>query len=193
MEPDQARMTRTLRRVSPQATQSDHDRFAVVDAALIRQKARDAAANPRRREVHRLHAEDGETLHRMLNALQPGTYVRPHRHLTPPKAEAFILLSGRLGFVAFDDAGNFGRDDCLVLDAAAGSLAVDVPAGTWHAILALAPDTVVFEVKPGPFRPVSDKDFATWAPAEGTPEATTALMATEDRLRAFLDLPPRPW
>jgi cupin fold WbuC family metalloprotein len=186
-------VTVSLRRVSPQATQSDHGRFAVVDAALVRRKAVDAAANPRRREVHRLHAVDGETLHRMLNALQPGTYVRPHRHLTPPKAEVFVLLSGMLGFVAFDEAGRFGREDCLVLDPAKGTYAVDIPAGTWHAIVALAPDTVVFEAKPGPYAPASDKDFAPWAPAEGLPEAVAALMATEDRLRSLLDLPPRPW
>lgn len=186
-------MTVSLRRVAPQATQSEHDRFAVVDAALVRQKALDAAANPRKREIHRFHAADGESLHRMLNALQPGTYVRPHRHLTPPKAEAFVLLSGVLGFIAFDEAGHFGWEDCLVLDPAKGMFAVDVPAGTWHAIVALAPDTVVFEVKPGPYAPTSDKDFASWAPAEGTSEALPFLMATEDRLRAFLRLPPRPW
>lgn len=176
----------SLRRLSPQATQAGAHRFAAVDAALVAQKARDAAVNPRGREIHRLHVEDAATLQRMLNAVQPGTYVRPHRHLAPPKAEAFILLSGSLGFVAFDDDGRFGPEDCLLLDRQRGAWAVDVTAGVWHAILALEPDTVVFEVKPGPYSPLSDKDFAPWAPAEGTAEAAAYLAAVETRFRAYV-------
>ncbi len=187
-------MTRfPLRRISPLATQSEHDRFAVVDGALLAQKARDAAANARRREIHRFHADDAETLHRMVNAIQPGSYVRPHRHLAPPKAEAFVLLTGSLGFIAFGEDGNFGREDCVVLDREAGVLAVDAPAGGWHAIVALAPDTAVFEVKPGPYSPMSDKDFAPWAPAETEARAMAYLAAVEDRFRNLMGLGPRPW
>lgn len=186
-------MSLSLRRVSPLATRSEPGRFAVVDAALVRQKAADAACNPRRREIHCLHQTDEDTLHRMVNALQPGTYVRPHRHVHPPKAEAFVLLSGCLGFIAFAADGRFAREDCLVLAASRGTLAVDVPAGVWHTILALAPDTVTFEAKPGPYSPASDKDFAPWAPAEGTPEALTALAALEDRFRSLCALPSRRW
>lgn len=182
-----------LRRISPLATQSQHDRFAVVDAALLAQKSLDAAANPRKREIHRFHADDAASLHRMINAVQPGTYVRPHRHLDPPKDEAFILLAGRMGFICFKDDGSFGREDCAILDKAMGVLAVDVPAGGWHAILALTPDTALFEVKPGPYSPMSDKDFATFAPADNDPAATAYLKATEDRFRTLMGLPPRNW
>jgi cupin fold WbuC family metalloprotein len=183
----------TLRRISPLATQSQHDRFAVVDAALLAQKAFDAAANPRKREIHRFHAEDAARLQRMVNALQPGSYVRPHRHLTPPKDESFVLLAGCMGFISFQDDGSFGREDCAVLNRELGVLAVDAPAGGWHAIMALAPDTAVFEIKPGPYSPMSDKDFATFAPAEDDPSAQAYLMATEDRFRELMGLPPRPW
>ncbi len=31
-------------------------------------------------------------------------------------------------------------------------------------------ETVLFEVKPGPFDPKTDKEFAPWAPAEGSAE-----------------------
>jgi len=115
--------------------------------------------------------------------------VRPHRHLTPPKAEAFVVLTGALGFIAFDDNGNFEREDCLVLDRERETYAVDVVPGTWHAILALVPDTVVFECKPGPFSPMSDKDFATFAPAEGSAEAAAYLAALEKRFRELRGLP----
>lgn len=46
-------------------------------------------------------------------------------------------------------------------------------------MVALAPGTVLFELKEGPYRPLGDKDFAAWAPAEGTVEAA----ALEDWLR----------
>ena len=186
-------MTVSLRRVSPLATRSESDRFAVVDAALVAQKAADAAVNSRRREIHCFHAADTASLQRMLNALQPGSYVRPHRHLTPPKAESFVLLTGSLGFIAFDGTGNFGPDDCVLLSRERGVLAVDVVEGVWHAILALEPDTVAFEAKPGPYAAVSDKDFAAWAPAAETPEALAYLRSVEDRFRALTGLGPRAW
>jgi len=182
-----------LRRISPMATQSDHDRFVVVDAALVAQKVRDAAVNPRKREIHRFHADDAASLHRMLNAVQPGSYVRPHRHLTPPKDESFVLLAGSLGFVCFRDDGSFGREDCAVLDRATGVLAVDAPAGGWHALLALEPDTAIFEIKPGPYSAMSDKDFAPWAPADSDPAALAYFRSIEDRFRSLMHLPPRAW
>jgi cupin fold WbuC family metalloprotein len=183
----------TFKRISPVATQSEHKDWLALDAALLAQKAADAAASPRLREIHRLHAEDGESLHRMLNAIQPGSYVRPHRHLDPPKAEAFILLQGALGFVQFDDDGGVRRENCLLLDRERGALGVDAREGRFHAIFALAPDTVAFEVKPGPYSPVSDKDFASWAPAEGDARAKAYLMALEDRFRELFGLEPRLW
>ncbi len=182
-----------LRRISPLATQSDHDRFTVADAALVAQKCRDAAANPRRREIHRFHAADAANLHRMINAMQPGTYVRPHRHQNPAKDEAFVALSGRMGFICFHDDGSFSRDDCAVIDAAAGSYAVDAPAGGWHAVIALTPDTAIFEIKPGPYSPMSDKDFAPFAPAETDPAALDYLRGVEDRFRELMGLEARAW
>lgn len=44
---------------------------------------------------------------------------------------------------------------------------VELPPGVWHSLVSLAPDTVLFEVKPGPYRPTGENDFAAWAPLEG--------------------------
>ena len=52
----------------------------------------------------------------------------------------------------------------------------------------LEPDTVVFEVKPGPYQPTSDKDFAPWAPAEGGPDAPAYLADLEARFRTLWGL-----
>ena len=124
-----------FRRIGPGATESGHDRFAVVDAALLAAKAADARGNPRLRDMHRFHAADAENPHRMVNALQPGSYVRPHRHLSPAKSEAFVLLAGSLGHVVFADDGSFTADDCVVLDRERDVLA-EVAAGRSNAEIA---------------------------------------------------------
>jgi hypothetical protein len=51
---------------------------------------------------------------------------------------------------------------------------VEIPPGTWHALAALEPGTVLLEVKEGPYAPAAAENFAPWAPAEGT-EAVGAL------------------
>ena len=180
-------------RISPVATQSCHATVAAVDQELIQRKALDARQSARRREIHRFHQDDAESLHRMLNALQPGSYVRPHRHLDPPKAESLILLQGMLAHVVFTEEGLVEHEGSILLDAGRGVYGCDIRPGVWHTIFALAPDTVIFEVKPGPYSPATDKDFAAWAPQEGRPEATTFLAELEDNFRRLQDLPPRTW
>jgi hypothetical protein len=126
-------------RISPAATRSTHERWTVIDRALMEQKIDDANKNARKREIHNLHSSDQEALHRMLNSIQPGSYIRPHRHLDPPKD----------------------------------------------------PDTVLYEVKPGPFTPLTDKDFAPWSPRDNSPDAADFLIELEDEFRRHWNLPPR--
>jgi hypothetical protein len=42
--------------------------------------------------------------------------------------------------------------------------------GIWHTVIALESGSVVYEVKDGPYSPIDDKNFASWAPKEGDPE-----------------------
>ncbi len=177
-----------MRRISPLSTRSEHGRMAVVDRQLMAEKARQAAANPRLREIHCFHAVDDAPLQRMLNALQPGTYVQPHRHLTPAKDEGFVLLAGRAGIAVFEEDGTLRDKNLALLDQAAGVLAVDVRAGAWHSLVCLAPDTVLYEVKNGPYSPVDDKDFAPWAPAPDTAAAVPWLDALVARFRSRFGL-----
>jgi cupin fold WbuC family metalloprotein len=113
----------------------------------------------------------------MLNAVQPGSYIPPHRHLDPPKAESWIVLRGSLAFFTFDDAGNIS--ECLEVRAGGDVFGVDLEPGVFHTFYALEPDTVVFEVKSGPYSPDSDKAFPSWAPREGSAEAGDYLAKLE--------------
>jgi cupin fold WbuC family metalloprotein len=129
--------------------------------------------SPRRRIIAPLHRSLSEPLHRMLNAIQPGSYVRPHRHLDPPKAEAWIVLRGAVLFVTFFDDGAIA--DHVALDAESDTFGVDLVPGHYHMLAALRPDTIIYEVKTGPYEATTDKSFAPWAPEEGTVEAQNYL------------------
>ena len=136
-----------------------------------------AAATARRRLNRNLH-EMGDPVHRLLNAIEPGSWVRPHHHLDPPRSETVVVVAGALGVVLFDDSGSV--QEAVKLEAAGEILGADLDAGTWHGLVALAPGTVFFETKPGPYFAPAPSDRAPWAPAEGDPAAVAAEWAMRE-------------
>ena len=182
-----------LHRISPAATKSQHNIVTTIDQALVDQKAQDARASQRQREIHVLHTGDEDTLQRMLNAFQPSSYVAPHRHISVPKAEAVVVLQGSLGFVYFDEDGSYQEENFFLIDPKKGIHGIDYRAKVWHTFFALEPDTVVFEVKPGPYDAATDKEFASWAPKEGEEKALPYLIKLEDHFRQHFQLPTRIW
>jgi cupin fold WbuC family metalloprotein len=139
-----------------------------LDNLLINRLCTEASASQRQRTAFNLHESTSDPVQRFLNVMQPGTYVRPHRHDDPAKWELTIILSGSLVILVTDKAGVV--TERLELDAEGPVRGVELPAGTWHTSSALAPDTVILEIKRGPYDVKTDKDFATWAPPEGSPE-----------------------
>ena len=137
-----------------------------LDRAAVEALCREAAASARGRTHQLWHIDHGDPVQRLAMALQPGTYVRPHRHAEPPKWEALVLLAGRVALLVFDDDGRVR--DRVTLGHADGCVVTELPPCTWHSLVALAPDSVLFEFKQGPFAPSA---FAAWAPAEGEAQA----------------------
>lgn len=158
-----------------------HERNPVeyVTRDLLAHLCARAARAGRGRTNHNFH-EFEDPYQRMLNVVQPGSYVRPHRHHAPPKSESFIVLQGEIGFLRFDGGGRV--TEARRLGPAREALGVDLGPDVWHCFLALAPNTVVFEGKNGPYDPATDKQFAPWAPEEGSPEASAYLEWLEGRL-----------
>lgn len=143
---------------------------------------------PRRRVVHCFHQGDQDNPHRFLNVIARGSYVAPHRHAQPPKAESFVVLHGEVGVVLFADDGSITcahrlRAAPAEIDSAAEAPAcgIDLLPGCWHTLVALAPITVIFEVKPGPYDVATDKEFAPWAPAEGSTGSPSYLHRLEEQ------------
>lgn len=145
----------------------------IIDQKLLDELSAEARANPRRRKNYNLHPSDDFCCHRLFNALEPDTYIRPHRHLDPVKDETFMIVRGRLGVIMFDEVGAVvGR---VALTPGGEAVAADMPHGTFHTAVSLEPGTVFFEAKAGPYRPLAAEETAPWAPAEGTPEAVDYL------------------
>lgn len=140
-----------------------------ITTELLDQVSEEAVASPRQRMNYNFHEDLGADLQRLLNAMEPYTYIRPHRHADPDREELFVVLRGTLLAIQFDEEGNI--TDSLVLSAEEGNYGVEIPPRTYHCILSLEPGSVAFEVKLGPFIPKGPDNSAPWAPEEGTPEA----------------------
>jgi cupin fold WbuC family metalloprotein len=155
----------------------------LLTRGLVEQALAASRESERKRVILPFHKSHADTLHRMFNALQPGTYVRPHRHLSPPKSEVFVVLQGALDFVLFDEHGSIEQVQRLA--AGSDTFGIDLEPGLFHAFVVRAPDTLIYEVKPGPYSALDDKDFASWAPAEGTPEVSAYVEALEVALQRW--------
>lgn len=131
----------------------------------LQQLSEQAAQSPRLRANRNLHPELSDAVQRLAVAMEPGTYVRPHRH--PHTFELLTPLSGRFLVLHFDDDGSVTQrvvlgEECKLLE---------TDAGIWHAVLSMDNDGVIFEVKHGGYQPVTEQDSAPWAPAENDPGA----------------------
>ena len=156
-----------------------------LPALLTRDRLDDLVARarsaPRLRLNLNLHAME-DPVHRLFNAVEPGTYIRPHRHLDPPRTETVVVVAGKVGLLVFDAGGNVLER--AVLEPGGQTFGAEVPAGTWHTFVALETGSVFLEVKEGPYVSPGRGDVAAWAPPEGDPSAAE----TETRLRTiFLD------
>jgi cupin fold WbuC family metalloprotein len=132
-----------------------------------------ARHSARKRMNLNFHEYAGDPLQRMLHAMRPGTYVQPHKHQNPDKREAFIILTGRVAVIEYDYTGNVVNH--IVLDPKEGNYGAEIPPRTWHSLIALEENSVVYEVKDGPYLAIQDKNFAKWAPREGDKGCSTFL------------------
>jgi cupin fold WbuC family metalloprotein len=146
----------------------------LLTGSLFRDLIEQAGRTPRRRLNYNFHAGPEDNPHRFLNVFLEGSYVRPHRHKDPPKSEAFLVLEGRMAVFLFDENGAVERT-MVISSGADEDRGVDLPPCLWHTVAALTPHAVCYEVKSGPWNPATDKEFAPWAPEEGSAEAASYL------------------
>lgn len=145
-----------------------------------------ARLSPRKRMILPFHKSDDALLHRMLNAIQPQSYIPPHRHFASQKCESIILLCGSICYFTFDEIGNILQK--YHLKAGTAQFGMDTEPSVFHTFIALEEDTVIYEVKNGPYVRETDKDFPAWSPAEDSEGAKEYLEWLYEEAKKMIDL-----
>jgi len=153
----------------------------VFDSNYFENLTNQAKGGLRRRQHSNVHESYRDPCQRLFNAIERGSYIRPHRHAADPRDELLIAIRGAMALVTFNDEGAVQGVLRLAADGYGGDAAVgvEVPANIWHTVVALEPGCVLLEVKAGPFDPNRPKDLAAWAPEEESPEASIYLRELE--------------
>ncbi len=155
----------------------------VIDDCFLDALSIDAQKSERLRKNFNLHNYSSDPIQRLLNALEPDTYICPHKHENPDKRELFLPVRGRFVVVIFDDFGNIVS--AVRLSENSSAKIVEIVPKVWHTLLCEESGTVYFEVKDGPYDACLDKNFATWAPEEFSPLANKYLNDLKERLVVF--------
>lgn len=141
----------------------------LITEVLLNKVSAYAEQSPRLRMNYNFHEGMDEPIQRMLNALEPGTYLPPHRHSNPAREEMYIVLRGKLLTFLFDDNGQVTNK--IELSPEEGKYGIEIQADVWHSIVVLEKGTVIYEIKQGPYIPISTENIASWAPDVSDTEA----------------------
>jgi cupin fold WbuC family metalloprotein len=149
----------------------------VFGADYLNELTAQAQCSLRKRQHSNIHQSYADPCQRLFNAIEPVSYIRPHRHATDPRDELLIAIRGLMALMTFDEQGMVTKVLRFGADRNREGLAfgVEVPANTWHTVIALQPGCVLLEVKAGPFDPNQPKNLAPWAPDELSPAASPYL------------------
>jgi cupin fold WbuC family metalloprotein len=153
----------------------------LIDKKLLDETMEKAMKSPRLRMNYNFHDTLDDPINRLINAMEPETYLRPHRHKNPDKTEIFLILRGKVALFLFDDQGTI--TDYHLLDPKDGMYGGEIAADVWHTLLVLESGSVVYEVKQGPFAPLSPDNMAPWSP---TPEDTQSVKQFMDTLKTYI-------
>lgn len=127
----------------------------IIDDKLLNKVSEEAKASPRLRMNYNLHESLDDKVQRLFNAMESGTVIPIQRHRDT--AETMIVLRGMLKITIYDDDKNI-VEQC-VLNPLDGKYGYHIPQGLWHGVKVLAPNTVMFEVKEGPYAPLTSDDI----------------------------------
>ncbi|MGM0460315.1 MAG: WbuC family cupin fold metalloprotein [Bacteroidota bacterium] len=155
--------------MSKKAFDNPEGPFFQLSQEMIREGLKESRSSARGRMILPIHRKQEAEVQRLINFLQPGTYIRPHKHPMPHASESIILLQGSIRFFTFDGSGKVLTDNNLTSKPIPD--VIDIEPGTWHSFLVLEPDSIIFECKKGPYDAETDKEFAPWAPDESDNKA----------------------
>ncbi len=127
----------------------------VISQTILDNLTAQAKASSRLRMNMDLRNSAEDQSQRMLNALEPGTVMPIHRHLS--SSETVAILRGRICWHFYDDAGR--ETESVVLDANAEPRCLNVEKGRWHSLQCLESGSVLFECKDGTYAPLGEGEI----------------------------------
>jgi cupin fold WbuC family metalloprotein len=139
----------------------------------------EASQSQRLRAHANIHRAYTDQCQKLFNAIKIDSYIRPHRHSLDPKDECLVAIKGLFGFIMFTEKGLIESVILFGSEKYSEKLSIpsglELPASVWHTVVSLVDDSILFEVKSGPFNPGLAKELATWAPEEGNDSASQYL------------------
>ena len=140
----------------------------------------EAQKSSRQRQHRNIHKSYEEPCQRLFNAIEPYSYIPPHRHTLDSTTETLLAIQGLFALIIFDDHGAFHQVIKFGTEYYQGndiqSKGVEIPSHLWHTVLALVPNSILFELKAGPFNPDTAKGFPSWAPKENNMAEVSAYL-----------------
>ena len=127
----------------------------ILDTKFLDELTEKAKESPRLRMNYNLHDSLDSKAQRLFNGLEPGTVLPTHRHVET--SETYILIRGALRVTSLDDNKNV--IESVELNLNRGMFGFQIPANTWHKVEVMESGTVIFEVKDGPYTPLTEKDI----------------------------------
>ena len=127
----------------------------LLNHQLLEEITEQARQNPRLRMNYNLHDSLDAKAQRLFNAMEPGTVLPVHRHRNT--SETYILIRGAIRVLLYDD--NKTLISSYEISDKNDNFGFHIPNGQWHTLEVLESGTVIFEVKEGPYAPLSDEDI----------------------------------
>ena len=124
----------------------------IIDQKILDDLSAQAKVSPRLRMNMDLRNSAADQSQRMLNALEPGTVMPIHRHLS--SSETVAILRGKICWHFYDESGK--ETESVVLDANSEPRCLNVEKGRWHSLGCLESGSVLFECKDGGYAPLGE-------------------------------------
>lgn len=127
----------------------------IIDKKLLDEVSGKAKASERLRMNLNFHDSLDAKAQRLLNALEMGTVLPIHRH--QHTSETYLLLRGKIRVMFYNEMG--AETESFLLNPLEGNYGIHIPIGQWHTLEVLESDSVIFEVKDGPYMALAPEDI----------------------------------
>lgn len=148
-------MRRKQRLILIHFVMQESTKVMLLTQEILKSVSLKAKESPRLRMNFNVHASIEDKVHRMFNAMEPGTIVPIHRHQFSD--ETMVMLRGSLRVNLYDSNGNITESH--ILKANSPVFGIDIKTGIYHGVEVLEEGTVMLEIKEGPYEPLKSEDI----------------------------------